>query len=105
VDTDARRSSVARIADKSTASGNATRRQRTPSVDKSTTPARPTIQQTDDDGATPAARSTEFPVGTFSQRDPPFVECVTMDPVMRHRTAGSGETISIKVAFRPDTCA
>ena len=48
---------MARTADRSVISGNATRRQVRPSVESSTTPPRPTSQQTDADGAAPAVSS------------------------------------------------
>ena len=86
VDTDAVAASVARTADKSVISGNATRRQLRPSIVSSTTPPRPTTQHTDVDGAAPAVSSPTMPVGTASQLVPPLVERSTTDPAMRHRT-------------------
>ena len=95
VDTDALRASRARIADRSVASGNGTRCQLTPSIERSTTPARPTSQQTDAEGAAPAVNSVAIPVEVTSQLAPPFVERCTLDPAMRQRTFGSGDTISM----------
>ena len=66
VDTDAVRASVAWMADRSVTSGNATRRQLRPSVESTTTPARPTSQQTDAEGAAPAVSLDATPVGTAS---------------------------------------
>jgi hypothetical protein len=95
VDTDAVRASLARTPDRSVISGNTTRRQLRPSVETSTTPPRPTTQQTNAEGAAPAVSSAEIPVDVASQLAPPLVERCTPEAAIRQRTIGSGETISI----------
>ena len=95
VDTDALRASRARIADRSVASGNGTRCQLTPSIERSTTPPRPTTQHTDTEGAEPAVNSVASPVEVTSQLAPRLVERCTLDPAMRQRTFGSGDTMSM----------
>ena len=72
------------------------RRQVRPSVDSSTTPPRPTSQQTEGDGEAPAVRSALAPIDAASQVVPPLVVCSRTDrsPPMRQRTEGSGEVIS-----------
>ena len=92
----------ARTADKSVISGNATRRQLRPSVDSSTTPPRPTTQQTDAEGRGAgrelgrAARGHGFPRraavrGTLDKRN----------PARRQRTDESGDTISTRPTSGP----
>jgi len=56
----------------------------------STSPPRPTTQQTNVDGAVPAVSSPTTPVGTACQVEPPLVDRSTAVLVNRQRTAGSG---------------
>src|SRR5438477_11482233 len=98
VDTDAVRASAARTDTRSVVSGNGTRRHVRPSSESITTPPRPTSQHTVAAGAAPAVKSAATPVGTGSQLEPPLVERSTSERATRHRTRGSGDTISNPVA-------
>src|SRR5262249_41206088 len=85
---------------------NGTLRHVLPSVDSSTTPARPTIQHTNGEGADPAERASVLPVVNGSQLVPPFVERSMKGPVTRQRTSGSGDLIStpVPLARRSAAC-
>lgn len=79
---------------RSATSGNGTVCQVRPSIERSTVPCRPTIQQTPGDGETPAVSGTVVPVGCFVHVAPPSTVCSSSAPRIRQRTERSLETIS-----------
>jgi hypothetical protein len=87
--------SVARTAERSTDTGKTTGRHWRPSIVRSTTPLRPTSQQTADDGDEPATRSDVAPACCGCHVAPPSLERSTdRPPAIRQRLMGSGETMS-----------
>src|SRR4051812_40764025 len=90
--------SEARTPLRSIASGNATRCHVRPSVDRATVPASPTIQHTVGDGAVPEESTARTPLDCACQFAPASTLRWTLVPLIRQRTFGSGEAISIAAA-------